>query len=423
MYFFIKHSFTKWTVAVWTALLPFLFQILPAQTGIGFGSVQVISSNREYRDLPAINLKGGDYLEVSFDDLQDRDMSLRYRVVMLNTDGTVSDLREIEYFSGINKTDITEVDYSFNTRSNYAHYAFRFPDKGRGVKLSGAYRFEIFNTNWPDDVLLRIPFMVCEPSVQIATDIKVPMRVEWRLSRQELAVVVDAAKTPFRITQADRCLQVFAQQNINTMTIRRLPMLFQVGNRYEYKDKAEMVFDGLNEFRNFDIRPLNYAGRGVERMHVSGDRWNALLERQKSREYTPYVNNDDINGNFAVKAENMENSALEAEYVNVHFVLEAERQPLQEYYVIGKFNDWQCNEQSRMTYLPAQRAYTLSLPIKQGFYDYMFACRTQDGLHIPYVEGNFQETENDYYIYVFYREPGGRYDRLIGIEKTNSRNR
>ncbi len=394
-----------------------------AQTGIGFGSVQAVSSNKNYEPLPVIELQGDDHIDVSFDDLQDRDMSLRYRVVLLNTDGTVSDLREIEYFSGINKTDITDVDFSFNTRSNYVHYSFRFPEKGRRVKLSGAYRFEIFRTDAPDNVLLRIPFMVCEPSVTITTEIKVPLRVEWRLSRQELAVRVDATQSPIRIIQADRCLQVFAQQNMNTQSIRRLPMLFQTGNRYEYRDKEEMVFDGLNEFRNFDIRPVNYAGRGVERIHVVDDRWNALLERQKSREYLPYTGNDDINGNFAVKAENMENSALEAEYVNVHFVLEAERHPLQEYYVIGKFNGWQCNEQSRMTYFPGQRAYTLSLPLKQGFYDYMFACKVQEELHIPYVEGNFQETENDYYVYVFYREPGGRYDRLIGVDKANSRNR
>ncbi|MDE6493454.1 MAG: DUF5103 domain-containing protein [Bacteroidales bacterium] len=394
---------------------------LYAQTAAGFGSVQAVSSNKDYENLPIINLKGGDYLNVSFDDLQDRDMSLRYRVVLLNTDGSVSDLREIEYFSGINKTDITEVDFSFNTRSNYVHYSFRFPDKGRSLKLSGAYRFEIFRTEAPDKVLLRIPFMVCEPSLQIATEIKVPTRVEWRRSRQELAVTVDAAKSPLRITQADRCLQVYAQQNLNTLSIRRLPLLFQVGSRFEFKDKTEMVFDGLNEFRNLDIRPVNYAGRGVERIHVAGQRWNALLERQKSREYTPYVDNDDINGNFVIKAENMDNSDLEAEYVNVHFVLEAENQPLQEYFVIGKFNGWQCDEQSRMSYLPGQKAYTLSLPLKQGFYDYMFACRTDGQLHIPYVEGNCQETENDYYVYVFYREPGGRYDRFIGFDKTNSR--
>lgn len=410
-----------------TKVILFLLLLLPmgglAQTAIGFGSVQVVSSNKEYGELPVINLGSGDCLTVSFDDLQDRDMVLRYRVRMLNLDGTPNDMREIEYVSGINKTDITESDYSFNTRSNYVHYTFSFPEKGRNVKMSGAYRFEIFSPDEPQDVLLAVPFMVCEPSVEIGIEVKVPRRVEWRQLRQELAVVVDASKSPLRIVQADRCLKVFAQQNMNTQTIRLLPMLFQTGSRYEYRDRDELVFDGLSEFRNIDIRPINYSGRGVERVVLLNDRWNAQTLPQKSREYRTYVNDDDINGNYAIKAENMDRSDVEAEYVNVHFFLQTEHNPMRSYYVIGKFNNWLCNESSLMTYREGQRGYSLTLPLKQGFYDYMFACQSQGEISIPMVEGNHQETENDYYVYVFYREPGGRYDRLLGVTKANSRDK
>lgn len=405
--------------------LSFLLLLFPlsglAQSASGFGSVQVISSNQDYGDLPVITLNGSDYLQVKFDDLLDRDMNLRYRVVHLNIDGTVSDMREIEYFTGINKTDISSVNLSFNTRSNYVHYDFSFPQGQRNLKISGAYRFEIFESNRPEETLLRIPFMVCEPSVKIGIEIKVPQRVEWRMSRQELAVSVDASASSLRIMQADECLKVFAQQNMNTTTIRRLPMLYQLNQVFKYQDKEEMVFDGLNEFRNFDLRPLQYAGRGIERNYVISDRWNSYLLPQKSREFKNYTDDDDINGNFAIKAENMDNSDLEAEYVNVHFFLEAEQLPDQEFYVIGKFNQWICDEHSRMEYHSGMGQYTLSLPLKQGFYDYMFALKTQGQIHMPYVEGNHQETENDYYVYVFYREPGGRYDRFIGVAKANSR--
>ena len=409
------------TLLVFWAFFLCLPMFSAAQTAIGFGSVQAVSSNKEYGNLPVINLHSGDYIKVSFDDLQDRDMALRYRVRMLNTDGTPNDMREIEYISGINKIDITESDYSFNTRSNYAHYSFTFPEKGRGLKLSGAYRFEIFSPDEPDEVLLAVPFMVCEAEVLVNIEIKVPRRVEWRRLKQELAVTLDASQSSVRIIQADRCLKVFAQQNMNTQTIRLLPMLFQTGSRYEYRDKDELVFDGLNEFRNIDIRPISYSGRGIEEVVLVNDRWNAQTLMQKSREYKPYVNDDDINGNYVIKAENMEKSDLEAEYVNVHFVLQADRNPLGGYYVIGKFNDWLCNDKSRMEYREGIGAYTLTLPLKQGFYDYMFAGLYNGELSVPRVEGNNQETENDYYVYVFYREPGGRYDRLLGVAKANSR--
>lgn len=393
-----------------------------ARLGNGFASIQVTASNADYGSLPIFTLQGNDYLSVSFDDLFDRDMSLRYRVVLLNTDGTPSNLQEIEYFNGINKTDIQAGELSFNTRSNYVHYSFEFPQGQRNVKVSGAYQFEIFETSQPERVLLRIPFMVCEPSVKIDAQVKVPRRVEWRMSRQELSVKVNTSECPIRIIQADQCLKVFAQQNLNTTTIRQLPMLYQLNNEFFYQDKDELVFDGLNEFRNFDIRPVNYSGIGVETNYVQGDRWNSFLQIQKSREYDVYTKDDDINGDFAVKAESMDNSDLEAEYVNVHFFLKSEPLLDQEVYVIGKFNQWRCDQTSQMDYHDGQGMYTLSLPIKQGFYDYMFALKTAQGeIRIPYLEGNFQETENDYYIYVFYREPGGRYDRFLGVKKINSR--
>lgn len=393
-----------------------------ARLGNGFASIEVVASNSDYGNLPIFTLNGSDYISVSFDDLFDRDMSLRYRVVHLGTDGSPTQLQEIEYFNGINKTDIPVGELSFNTRSNYVHYQFSFPQGQRNVKVSGAYAFEIFASDKPDQVLLRIPFMVCENSVKIEAEVKVPRRVEWRMNRQELAVKVNTSECPIRIIQADQCLHVYAQQNMNTTTIRPLPMLYQLNNEYFYQDKDELVFDGLNEFRNFDIRPVNYAGRGVETNYLQNDRWNSFLQVQKSREYEVYTKDDDINGHFAVKAENMDNSALEAEYVNVHFFLQSEYLPGQEVYVVGGFNQWRCDATSQMEYNEGQRMYTLSLPIKQGFYDYMFALKTAQGeIKLPYLEGSFQETENDYYIYVFYREPGGRYDRFLGVKKVNSR--
>ena len=318
------------------SLLLLLSLGLHAQTGSGFGSVQAVSSNPEYKYLPVINLGSSDRLTVSFDDLQDRDMLLRYRVVHLNTDGSRSSLREIEYVSGINKTDISQVELSFNTRTNYVHYRFEFPQANRNVKVSGAYAFEIFESSDPENVLLRVPFMVCEPHVKVKARAKVPRRVEWRLSRQELEVELDAQSSPVRILQAKESLKVYAQQNLNTQTIRRLPMLYQTGDTYFYKDQDALVFDGLNEFRNFDIRPVRHSGHDVEYTQITSNRWNAQLFPQKSREYTPYLSDDDLNGDFAIKAESMEKSDIEAEYVNVHCLLEEKPFPQREIYVIGK---------------------------------------------------------------------------------------
>jgi hypothetical protein len=36
------------------------------------------------------------------------------------------------------------------------------------------------------------------------------------------------------------------------------------------------------------------------------------------------------------------------------------------------------------------------------------------------LEGSFWQTENDYHIFVYYREMASRYDRLVGYRQLNS---
>ena len=38
-----------------------------------------------------------------------------------------------------------------------------------------------------------------------------------------------------------------------------------------------------------------------------------------------------------------------------------------------------------------------------------------------FIEGTHYQTKNDYYIYVYYRGPENRYDKLIGFLKTSSK--
>ena len=54
--------------------------------------------------------------------------------------------------------------------------------------------------------------------------------------------------------------------------------------------------------------------------------------------------------------------------------------------------------------------------LKQGSYNYQYLAvpaGTMTGV-TGIVEGDFYPTVNEYLIKVYYREPGGRYDRLLG---------
>ncbi|HOK52807.1 MAG TPA: DUF5103 domain-containing protein, partial [Bacteroidales bacterium] len=112
----------------------------------------------------------------------------------------------------------------------------------------------------------------------------------------------------------------------------------------------------------------------------------------------------------------------DADYVMVHFTLPTP-EPLMEgqLYLIGGFNGWQCNQQSRLTYNLDEKAYKTSMLLKQGYYNYLIAYRTDNGqVNFSYAEGDHFETENDYYVFVYYHAYTARYQRLIGYTMINS---
>lgn len=391
--------------------------------GTVFKSVTVTAPETSTLVLPMLELGSGQQLKVGFDDVADRDLNLRYRLVLCNLDADFSpnDLNEIEYIDGQNALYVESSELSMATRVNYAHYAFDIPADYQKIKKSGLYKAEIHDADAPDRISLTVPFLVCEPLANIAASVFPSKNVTERMQRQQLAVEV-RLPDGLRLISPEQSLKVYAVQNLNWRTARRLPMQYATGNTYYYQDKTELVFDGLNEFRNFDIRSLDYAGRGVQRLELDAvGVWHAFLYDQKSRVGDSYIQTDDIDGRFVIKRNHSKNSETEADYAHVHFFFDYPFHPDQKLYVTGDFNHWRTDDASRLYYDGDLNLYTTAMVLKQGFYDYMVLLEDAQGKRYVPMENNFQETENDYYILVFYREPGGRHDRLIGVQHLNTR--
>jgi hypothetical protein len=75
-----------------------------------------------------------------------------------------------------------------------------------------------------------------------------------------------------------------------------------------------------------------------------------------------------------------------------------------------------------MTWNFDSSAYELTLLLKQGYYNFQYVYVPQGAKTADHknLEGSFWETENDYRIFVYYRDLAGRYDRLIGFRQLNS---
>ena len=74
-----------------------------------------------------------------------------------------------------------------------------------------------------------------------------------------------------------------------------------------------------------------------------------------------------------------------------------------------------------MVFNPNKGVYEASLLMKQGFYNYKYVVIDKENtLQEGAISGNFDETENNYKVLVYYRDLGARYDKLIGLGEANS---
>ncbi|MEM6877282.1 MAG: hypothetical protein AAF544_01885, partial [Bacteroidota bacterium] len=113
------------------------------------------------------------------------------------------------------------------------------------------------------------------------------------------------------------------------------------------------------------------------------------------------------------------------EYVELTFIFDTGT-PYedQSVYIYGALSEWQLKPEFEMVWNPAIRAYVGKTLVKQGFYNYWYVTQDRNGnendFNLTDTEGNFDETENDYTVLVYYRPMGSRFDQLVGATTVNS---
>ena len=381
-----------------------------------FSSVKTVPTGNPLGN-PIIRLNSNDQLHVSFDELTSgAPRSLEYRFVLSNADWTPASLHPIQFMSGVNRIPITDTRFSFNTRTEYVHYQFSFPDEHTRFLVSGNYKLEIYDVNDTETTLLTIHFFVTEETVAINARVIPPRRVEFRRSRQQLEFDVTALN--FDIVQPHQNLTVLVQQNGRTDNVRRIQPQHMIGRTLRFADSEDLIFDGGNEFRNFDTKFLTFNGLGVRNISTLDGHIHVQLLPSESRATRTFADNGDINGRYVIRADRRQNPEIEAEYTIVEFSLYTNYLgPNASVHVFGELTDWTLGEHSRMEFDFLNNRYTKFMFLKQGFYDFQYVLvdnRTQIA-DFTRFEGNHQLTRNNYTIYVYYRGHADQHDRLIGV--------
>ena len=107
---------------------------------------------------------------------------------------------------------------------------------------------------------------------------------------------------------------------------------------------------------------------------------------------------------------------IEADYVNVHFAIEMPYRAGGNYYLTGDFCGEMFSKENVMLYDAEAGYYFSSHLLKLGVYNYMYVWLPEGAEKgaLSLTENNFYNTENEYLIYIYHREFGARYDKLVG---------
>lgn len=375
---------------------------------------------------PLIKNNSDEKLILHFDVLGNQIETYYYTFIHCTKDWEKSDIFFNDYIDGFPENQIEEFKSSFNTTVNYIHFKLTFPNDRIRFKLSGNYILQVYPVNEPDKPILTRRFIVTENAVMISPDAHRPRMTDDNNSSQQIDFTLNYSG--LTINDPSRNIYAFILQNgLWTNSKKNLKPDFNGNNELKYNSLSDKnIFAGGNEYRYFDIKSIKYKSEFVNRIDFAISNYNVFLLPSENREFKPYFYWQDFNGKYYIAIQEGKEPETDADYVYVYFTLPSKYfAGGEKIYVYGALTDWKLNKDNLMVYNFEKAQYELTMLLKQGWYnyEYVFLKEGDSGNDPTKFEGSHYETENDYLILVYYRNPRERYDRVIGTAVANTLNR
>ncbi len=379
----------------------------------------IFTGNSNSSGNPIVQL--GENLSLEFDDIIGDEADYYYSISHYNYNWSPSELVKSEYLEGFDDTRIYNITNSFNTLQPYSHYKLTIPNSDtKGLKVSGNFMLKVFNSN--KELVFSRKFMVFQPLTQVEVKIKRSRDLKNINTKQVVNFIVDSPDLLLR--NPDQTVKTVILQNHNLKTaIKDTKPQYTIGNQLIYKYDQQTAFWAGNEYLYFDSKEVRSSTISINRIELL-QLYHHYLFTDRSRDTEPYTYNPDINGAFVVRTLQGTNSSIEADYIWTHFSLQ-NFDPLEgdEIHIYGAFNNFELEASTLMSYNKVSGLYENAQLFKQGFYNYKYVLLRKDGsIDQGYFSGNFDKTENEYQVLVYYRDLGSRYDKIIGFGSTNSIN-
>lgn len=376
-------------------------------------SVQLYSEKREIRShlLPSVTQINQNDLVLEFDDLRNDFNSYYVRIIHCQYDWAASSLRDLDFMADYNEFNVNDYAFSSNTQIPYVHYRFNLPK----VKLPGNYLLVVYRNGNKSDIILSHRFMVYDGRTSLKQDNRTSGALTLRSTNQQLNFTVDYRGV--EIINPFGSVHVVIRQNQRWDNARfniKPSFVREDVNQIEYRlFDSDKFFTAGNEFRFVDFRSINFPGQNTDWVDKASIPYHLWVQPDASRINEVYSQYPDINGQYYIENRDNGNDETASNYVDVTFTLKTQELEKANVYLVGAFNQWIKNQESRMQYSPATGTYQNTQLLKQGWYNYQYQVEGNQ-LSPNYFEGSHFETENFYEVFFYYRPFQPNADLLIG---------
>ncbi len=365
---------------------------------------------------PVISLNSNQTLTLRFDIVDDNPQNLQYSFVHCSWDWSEEDLYDQDFLDGYYVNRLWDYRQSFNTNVLYYNYEISFPNDYVRFLVSGNYLVRVSLVSDPDSIILQKRFVVVENQIPINAKVKPATNSALRLTHQEVDVSYDITGRNFDDPYNNMRLAIYQNFRPDMVAFIYEPKFFQGGQMiYDYDDIN--VFPGGNEFRTFSTVDFKFqSGKVFKSEFRQGLYHSYLLPDNIQGAYASYR---DANGNFIIKAVNVDDPWSQADYLKVHFTLWT-KHPLVhggDVYVFGGLTNWKIKPEFKLSYNQQAQGYTGAILLKQGVYDYQYVVVRDGRIIYDEIEGSFYQTSNDYLIFVYYQDQAPYYWRVVGYKK------
>lgn len=382
-------------------------------------TVKIEHNTNELLD-PIIQLNSSEQLKVYFDILTNESNDYAYTFIHCDANWNYSNMNQSDYLVGFYDNYIINYTYSFNTLTNYCHYEFNFPNENVNFTKSGNYIVLIYDNSNNKPVATK-RFMIDENLMDIEIDIKKATLATDRDTKQEIDFYITTNNTPISNVASE--LKIIVQKNDDWNNIITNCQPSFIGNStLEFDHQGDISFLGGNEYRDFDIKSLRYYGKNIENIEkeIIQEESIYFVEITKDWIYNKeeYQFKYDLNGKFVSAVSENKNRKNESEYALVKFRLKSHEMQ-GDVFIYGELTNWDLLQNAKMNYNDKSKEYYGFLYLKQGYYNYQYVTKDHNN-QIVFLDGNYQETRNQYSVYIYYCPIWGDYDRLISVGKSTS---